>query len=170
MRPLKAIIITIAGLCTSCTTLTDSSTWYVDKPFLDIELGKPFRLSHNARYVPHFLGDTYGVGSYYIDFKHNELPFKTLNIGATPKSKLVFSIEATAEYPDRKSCRDELISRRNYIEEKLSINFSYENDETFYAHQAMIGKTELTLMCFGSNYTEIYTRRSLLFEAVRELD
>jgi hypothetical protein len=170
MRSLKGIIIIIAGLCASCATLTDSTSWHVDKPFLGIELGKPFQLSGNARYAPHFLGDGNGVGSYYIDFKHNKLPFSTLKIGATPKSNLVFSIEATAEYRDRKPCRDELISRRDYIEQKLAVNFSYESDETFYAHQAMIGKIELTLMCIGSNYTEIYTKRSLLWEALKELN
>ncbi|UZE22070.1 hypothetical protein LOY67_18685 [Pseudomonas sp. B21-056] len=144
MRLLSGVPLVLAGLCASCTTLVDTTNWDVVKPFLGIELGKEFQLAGSATYKPHFMGDKNGVGSYYIDFKHNELPFSTLKIGVTPKSKLVFSINAIAEYHDRKSCRDELISRRDYLENKLSIKFLYEGDETFYSHSIAVKNIELT--------------------------
>ncbi|MNC60409.1 hypothetical protein D3C75_1102860 [compost metagenome] len=74
-----------------------------------------------------------------------------------------------AEYHDRKLCHDELISRRDYIQKKLSINFSYEKDETFYTHELTVKNIRLTLMCFGTQYTEIYTDVPLMWSAVREL-
>lgn len=169
MRLFSGIPLVLAGLCASCATMVDSTSWDLVKPFLGIELGKVFELSDSAKYVPHFMGDENGIGSYYINFRHNELPFNTLKIGATPKNKLVFSIEAMAEYHDRKLCHDELISRRDYIQKKLSINFSYENDETFYTHELAFKNIRLTLMCFGTQYTEIYTDVPLMWSAVREL-
>ncbi|UQI28499.1 hypothetical protein M3M50_16100 [Pseudomonas bijieensis] len=169
MRLLGGIFLVLAGLCTSCATLVDATNWDVVKPFLGIELGKVFQLSGSARYKPHFMGEKNGVGSYYIDFKHNELPFNTLKIGVTPKSKLVFSIEAMVDYHDRKLCYDELISRRDYIENRFSIKFSYEGDETFYSHRVALKHIELTLMCFGTQYTELYQDWPVMLSAVKEL-
>lgn len=169
MRLFSGIPLVLAGLCASCTTLVDTTNWDVVKPFLGIELGKEFQLAGSARYEPHFMGEKNGVGSYYINFKHNELPFSTLKIGVTPKSKRVFSINAIAEYHDRKSCRDELIARRDDIERKLSIKFNYEGDETFYSHNVGVKNIELTLMCFGTQYTEIYQNWPVMWSALKEL-
>lgn len=171
MRLFSGIPLVLAGLCASCTTLVDTTNWDVVKPFLGIELGKEFQLAGSARYVPSFMGEKNGIGSYYINFKHNELPFSTLKIGVTPKSKQVFSIEALADNRDRKSCHDELISRRDYIENKLSIKFSYEGDEIFYTHHTAVKNIELTLMCFaGTQYTETYTDIPMMWStALKEL-
>ncbi|CAI8879693.1 hypothetical protein [Pseudomonas brassicacearum] len=169
MRLFSGIPLVLAGLCASCATMVDSTNWDVVKPFLGIELGKEFQLSGSARYEPHSWGEKNGVGKYYINFKHHELPFSTIGIGVTPKSNRVFSINAIAEYRDKKSCHDELISRRDYIENKYSIKFSYEGDETFYSHHVAVKNIELTLMCFGGQYTEVYQDWPVMWSALKEV-
>jgi hypothetical protein len=170
MRLFNGVPLVLAGLCASCATMVDSTNWDVIKPFLGIELGKEFQMSGSARYEPHVWGEKNGVGSYYINFKHHELPFSTLKIGVTPKSNRVFGIEAIAEYHDKKSCRDELVSRRDYIENKYSVKFSYDGDETSYSHRVAVKNIELTLMCFGTEYTEIYQNWPVMWSALKELN